>query len=342
MTKEIRCVIGLDAHSRICEACVMKRDGVVVETMTFRTSQYNLIKLAERFPEAAIVLEETTMAQWIFETLSPHAAEVFVSEPKRNKWITSGEKSDRLDAHRLATMYLIGSLQRVHHSLDRTIVEFKRAVQYRQSLVQALVRLKCWIKAKCREYGVVAKGVSIYHPEKREEVIGILPPAAQQRLRHVYARLDQLEQQEKEASGWMLEYSRSFKPVNLFTTVPGVGGIVACTFYAYIQTPHRFPDKHDLWSYAGLKVITPTSAGKPVGPPRLTTGGVRALKHMSRQAFLGALHANGGENALANYYRRHFHATQNATAARLVTQRKILSILLHIWKTEEAFDPNKV
>jgi transposase len=221
-------------------------------------------------------------------------------------------------------------------------VEFKRAVQYRQSLVQALVRLKCWIKAKCREYGVVTKGMSVYHPKNREEVIGLLPSVAQQRLRHAYARLDQIEQQEKEAVSWMLDYSRSFKPIGLFTTVPGVGKIGACTFFAYVQTPHRFPDKHDLWSYAGLKVITPTSAGKPVGPPRLTTGGVRALKHMTRQAFLGALHANCGKNALADYYRRQFQASQNPTGARLITQRKILSILLHIWKKEEAFDPNKV
>ena len=107
MQRSIKWVIGLDAHSRICEACVMNLDGVVIEPVGFQTTAYNLIKLAHRFPEAVFVLEESTMAQWFVETLSPHAADVFVSEPKQNKWITSGMKSDRLDAYKLATICLL-------------------------------------------------------------------------------------------------------------------------------------------------------------------------------------------------------------------------------------------
>lgn len=342
MVRSIKWIIGLDAHSRSCEACVTDMAGVVTEPVGFQTSAYNLIKLAHRFPDAVFVLEESTMAQWFVETLSPHAADVFVSEPKQNKWMTSGTKSDRLDAYKLATMYLLGSLRRVYHSLDHGLVEFKRAVQHREFLVRQSTRLKNRIKAKFRECGVVPKGDSVYHSGQREEVMKELPDSMQARLRHAYEQLDQFDRQEKEAERQMIQQGRFFPEVARFTAVPGVGMIGACTFFAFVQTPHRFPDKHDLWSYAGLKVVTRESAGKPIGRPRLTFGGVKALKTMSRHAFLGALRTTRGDNPIANYYRRRREAGQKAHAARLTTQRKILSILLHLWKTGEEFNLNKV
>ena len=336
MVRSIKWIIGLDAHSRICEACVTDLAGTVTEPVGFQTSAFNLIKLAHRFPDAVFVLEESTMAQWFVETLSPHAAEVFVSEPKQNKWITSGMKSDRLDAYKLATMYRLGSLRRVYHSLDHGLVEFKRAVQYRSFLVQQNTRLKNWIKAKFRECGVVPKRTSVYKSGEREEIVKQLPESAQARLRHAYERL------EKEAERQMIQEGRCFPQVARFTAVPGVGTIGACTFFSFVQIPDRFPDKHDLWSYAGLKVVTKESAGKSIGRPHLTHGGVKTLKTMSRHAFLGALQNARGDNPIANYYRRRREAGQKEHIARLTTQRKILSILLHLWKTGEEFNPNKV
>ena len=342
MSRSIKWNIGLDAHSRICEACVMDMTGAVIEAFGFQTTAYNLIKLAQRFPEAVFVLEESTMAQWFVETLSPHAAEVFVSEPKQNKWITSGMKSDRLDAFKLATMYRLGSLRRVYHSLDHGMVEFKRAVQYRQFLVQQNTRVKNWVKAKYRECGVVPKGDRVYKLGQREEIMKQLPEMAQVRLRHAYERLDQLGQQEKEAERQMVEHSSLFPEVARFTAVPGVGKVGACTFFAFVQIPNRFRDKHALWSYAGLKVVSKESAGKSIGRPHLMSGGVKALKTMSRHAFLASLRAARGDNPIANYYRHRREAGLNAHAARLTTQRKILAILLHIWKTGEEYDLKKV
>lgn len=342
MQRSIKWIIGLDAHSRICEACVTDLTGVVIEPVGFQTTAYSLIKLAHRFPEAVFVLEESTMAQWFVETLSPHAADVFVSEPKQNKWITSGMKSDRLDAYKLATMYLLGSLRRVHHSLDHSLVEFKRTVQYRDFLVRQSTGVKNWIKAKFRECGVVPKGALVYKSGPREEIMKPLPESAQARLRHAYDRLDQLELQENEAERQMIEQGRAFPEVARFTAVPGVGTVGACTFFAFVQIPKRFPDKHDLWSYAGLKVVSKESAGKSIGRPHLTTGGVKALKTMSRHAFLGALRTAQGDNPIANYYRRRREAGLKVHTARLTTQRKILSILLHLWNTGEEFNPNKV
>lgn len=342
MVGSIKWIIGLDAHSRICEACVMDLDGVIIETLGFQTTAYNLIKLAHRFPAAVFVLEESTMAQWFVETLSPHASEVFVSEPKQNKWITSGMKSDRLDAYKLATMYRLGSLRRVYHTLDHGLVEFKRAVQYRGFLVQQSTRLKNWIKAKYRERGEVPHGDRVYKLGPREEAMKQLPESAQARLRHAYDRLDQLEQHQKEAERQMVEHSRLFPQVARFTAVPGVGMVGACTFFAFVQVPDRFRDKHDLWSYAGLKVVTKESAGKSIGRPHLTSGGVKALKTISRHAFLAALRTARGDNPIANYYRRRREAGLKTHTARLTTQRKILSILLHLWKTGEEFNPNRV
>ena len=189
MSGSIKWIIGLDAHARSCEACAMDHAGVIVETISLRTTTYDLIKLAKRFPAAAIILEESTMAQWLVETLSPYAAEVFVSEPKQNKWMTSGMKSDRLDAYKLASMYLIGSLKQVYHSLDQSRVEFKRTVKHREYLIRQIVAQKNWIKAKYRESGVVPSGAAVYLAGKREETMNQLPESARIRLPQASQRL---------------------------------------------------------------------------------------------------------------------------------------------------------
>lgn len=342
MDKGFRWIVGLDAHSRFCEACILNPNGDQVNTIKFLTSGKNLIKVAEQYPQAVFVLEESGMTQWFVEMLTPHATDVFVSEPKQNKWIRSGMKSDQIDAHKLATMYLIGSLRRVYHSLDASRVEFKRTVQYRESLVRDMTRLKNEIKATFQRYGVVIDGKTAYRPGPRDEWMRQIPALAQARLQQFYQRLDIYREQEREATRTMIEQSTCFPEIQLFTKLPGVGDLTACTFSAYVQTPNRFPDKHHLWSYAGLKVITKSSAGKFVGRPYLTHAGVMPLKSMSRCAFLGALNCAHGKNEIAEYYRRHFDSSKNPRAARLATQRKILSILLHLWKTGEEYDSKKV
>ena len=44
MSRSIKWIIGLDAHSRICEACVTDLTGAVIKPVGFQTSAYNLIK----------------------------------------------------------------------------------------------------------------------------------------------------------------------------------------------------------------------------------------------------------------------------------------------------------
>ena len=63
-------VIGLDTASRICEACVTGSDGKIIERVNFVTSAMKLISVVSRFPDAVVVLEESSMAQWAYETLS--------------------------------------------------------------------------------------------------------------------------------------------------------------------------------------------------------------------------------------------------------------------------------
>ena len=151
-------VIGLDTASRICEACVTGSDGNIIESVNFVTSAMKLISVVSRFPDAVVVLEESSMAQWAYETLSGRVKDVFVCDPKHNKWISSGMKSDRVDAHKLTVLYRVKSLHRVYHSLDGSRVEFKRTIQHREWLVKDMTRLKNEIKARFRLYGIIVAG----------------------------------------------------------------------------------------------------------------------------------------------------------------------------------------
>ncbi|MEK6619122.1 MAG: transposase [Nitrospirota bacterium] len=343
MSGSTEIVIGLDTASRICEACVTGSDGNIIESVNFVTSAMKLISVVSRFPDAVVVLEESSMAQWAYETLSGRVKDVFVCDPKHNKWISSGMKSDRVDAHKLTVLYRVNSLHRVYHSLDASRVEFKRTIQHREWLVKDMTRLKNEIKARFRQYGIVVAGRrSPFESPAREEWLKQLPAPAQLRVRQSFDRLEMLGLQAEEATKKVFELGRAFPEIARLVKVPGVGMIGACTFSGYVQTPHRFGDEHLLFSYASLKVITKTSAGKTLAWPRLSQSGVKPLKNMTRHAFLGALRTNRGDNPLAEYYRRHLKTCKSAHGARLSTQRKILSIMLHIWKTGEEYNSNRV
>jgi hypothetical protein len=109
-----------------------------------------------------------------------------------------------------------------------------------------------------------------------------------------------------------------------------VGPVLAARFVAYVQNPHRF-NKGTLASFSSLGVIKRESGGSPLGRERLDRSGNGSLKDLSRTAFYGAFKSRG-ENGIKAFYGRSYLRTGNADHARLNTQRKILAIMLAMWR----------
>jgi len=130
--------------------------------------------------------------------------------------------------------------------------------------------------------------------------------------------------------------SNRWYEIKQFQKMPGIGEVLAHIFDAFIQTPHRFPDKHKLWRYSRLGVTDRSSDGKPLGFKRLDRSGISELKSLTYQAWMSALRS---DNEVKRFYKNSLERTFSRVHARLNTQRKIIATMYGMWKRGEPYNP---
>ena len=63
----------------------------------------------------SLTFEEGTWAAWLCELLKPHVAHLIVCNPRKNTALKQGNKSDKIDARKLAERLRLNDLKLVYH-----------------------------------------------------------------------------------------------------------------------------------------------------------------------------------------------------------------------------------
>jgi len=334
---------GVDAGSTVCELVAIDEGGEQVAAIKFSTSERNFLSAIQEARRShpgswSLAVEEGELAQWIADVLRDQVDRLVVCDPKRNVWIARDPaKHDRIDAKKLAQLLKGGFLAEVYHPADPARVEFKRAVQHYHDLTRCQAGLKRQIKSRFRASGTIPRGLKVFGASGREQVIAqVSSPTSQHLVRHLYELMDQAVKTQEKARQLMVALGRAFPEVGRFQEVPGIGPVWACTFSAFIQTPHRFRSKRQLWRYCRLAITNRQSNGELLGRQRLDRNGVGVLKALSYQAFCSS---RGADNEFNRHFEESLARTSNRTHARLSTQRKILTVLWTMWKHDEPYRP---
>jgi len=120
---------------------------------------------------------------------------------------------------------------------------------------------------------------------------------------------------------------------------------------ATMQTPWRFRTKRNLWAYAGLAVVTHSSAdyqivdGRPVRRRRapMTRGLNRNHNRILKDVFKGAATAASARpGPMQDLYLGMITRGMREEMARLTLARKFAALILRLWKTGERYDPRKL
>lgn len=326
--------VGLDMGSSGFHQVAMDKDKVVLKDRKFNTSESNLLKAFEDIKgEVHVHLEAAELAAWVHRVLKGRVARIVVGHAKSSAWIAKDPlKRDRLDAFKLADLLRMGQVHEVYYAHEDHRTVFKQIVQHYDDVTSQEVRLKNKIKAAFREQGVIPKGADVYTGAGRASFLSAVPAAAaREAITQLYELLDVTLKAQKSALKLMKRESEKYPEIARFDEVPGLGAVSACRFSAYVQTPHRFSSKRKLWRYCRLGITDRQSDGKPLGRQALDWNGNGRLKEMSRTAFNGAM-KKADDNLFKRTYRGVLQRTHNETHARLTTQRKILSVLLAMWK----------
>ena len=334
--------LGLDAHTRNCVLATMNSPGRVVSTREFSTSETALIRYVTELPARSkhLMLEESSLAGWIASALRPYVTQLIVCDPRHNALISHGNKSDRSDAVDLCRLLRLGEFVEVFHSDQACRTDFKIAVQQYLRVRNDHAKLKCQIKAKYHQAGVVnVRGTEVFTKTHRGSYLDRLPTQARQKIiAYLYDRLDTTGELRKKARATMIELGKPYPEIQRFQRVPGIGVVGAHVFSAFIQTPHRFATKQRLWKYCKLGIRERSSAGKPLAYKRLDRSGSGALKDLSYRCWLTSQQV-AVPNEVSLFYEASLLRTDNPIHARLNTQRKILTVLWTIWKKDVDYNP---
>ncbi len=118
--------------------------------------------------QVEVTFEEDTHAAWLYDVLHKTKAGVIVCEPRKNRLLRDGNKSDKVDARKLARLLRAGLLSPVYHSEHGTryLKELVRSYEY---LVEDSTRTMNRIKALYRSPAITCDGTDVYKQRWRKE-----------------------------------------------------------------------------------------------------------------------------------------------------------------------------
>src|SRR5437870_6755193 len=108
--------IGLDVHQATISVAVMDSKGKVVMESILETQAATILEFFAGLRGTLwVTFEEGTWAAWLYDLLKPHVAKLVVCNPRKNALLKHGNKSDKIDARKLADLLRLNDLEPVYH-----------------------------------------------------------------------------------------------------------------------------------------------------------------------------------------------------------------------------------
>src|SRR5216683_744054 len=139
--------VGMDVHQASIVIAVLNGAGKVVMESIIHTGAETVRGFLKQLRgKVYLTFEEGTQATWLYDLVRPLVTEVVVCDPRHNKLLAVGNKSDRVDARKLAELLRNGSLRAVYHGEQGARV-LKELVRNYDCLVADTTRVMLRLKA---------------------------------------------------------------------------------------------------------------------------------------------------------------------------------------------------
>jgi transposase len=344
--------VALDVDSANIVAAVFDSQGRSLMQTHLRTEAKVIREFFKMLTGTVhVTFEEGAQAAWMYELISPLVAEVVVCNPRENKLLKAGNKSDRIDVSKLGRLLRLGELKPVYKG-NQSNQGLKHLAHSYQELVADTTRTKNRLKALYRGRGISCKGEGIYGRGQRERWLAKLQTKEMcTRAKSLFSQLDNLEQLSGQAEKTMCSAARKNTAYKWITSVPGIGSIRSAQILATAITPHRFRSKRQFWPYCGLAVVTRTSSDyewvngearrkrKPIQTRGLNQNHNRTLKAVFKGAAASAVQQHA---EIKEYYEGLCATGMRPEMAQLTVARKLAAIVLSLWKRGELYDPTRL
>ena len=342
--------VGMDVHKAITVIVVLNALGQFESRSQVKTKAENICDFFRGLSgKVELVFEEGTHSAWLYQLLKPLVASVTVCDPRHNKLIEDGNKSDDEDAETLAQLLRMGAVKAVYKG-DRQQQQLKELCRAYDNLVEDSTRVQNRLKAIYRGRGIDCSGHAIYRADQRAIWLAKLcDEAARFRAASLLDQIEAISQLRKQAKQRLVAQVRGHDDYPILIKLPGFGPVRVAQLIAAVGAPHRFRTKRQFWPYCGYAVVTRSSAdyqfveGKIVKQrKKVSTRGLNRnhnprLKQVFKSAALTALR----HEAVKAYQHRLIDRGARPELARVSVARKLAAVALTIWQRREEFDIKK-
>lgn len=268
-----------------------------------------------------LTIEETTTTQWLYTELTEYADKIFVCDPYRNRLLSEGPKTDKIDAVKLVQLLKANLMKEVYHSGHEWIL-LRKLVSGYTDFIQAGVRLKNQRHSLLRGCGKESgSGVSLEHPA--EAFI----------LRQLDEGIAVYKKGKEDYQKEFQKLAKQHKAIRDQISLPGIGLINGIKVVARVVSPQRFKNRGHYWSYCGLIKLEKMSGGRSYG--KKNSRFCRELKCVYKTAALAAIKVEG---PIKEYYesliREKCFSRQKASHA---IARRIAALSYGVFKTGERY-----
>ncbi len=340
--------IGLDVHQSTISAAVLDGEGKLVMQSVLATHVSAILDFVRGLRGSLhMTFEEGTHSAWLYDLLARRVGKLVVCNPRQNALLKAGNKSDTIDARKLAELLRAGLLSPVYHG-ESSAQTMKQLVRSYSALTEDTTRIMGRLKALYRSQAIGCAGQKLYGRRHRAEWLEQLAEAGlHRRAERLYQQLDAVQQLRREARRDLIVQCRRHPEAKLLRRVPLLGPIRVAMLIGRVQTPHRFRTKRQFWAYCGLALKTRSSADyqmvngqlerrkKPVFIRGLNLNHNHDLKNLFKSA---ATTAAARPGVFREFYENLLRKGMRAEMARLTLARKMAAVTLHVWKKGEAFD----
>ena len=135
--------IGMDVHRESISIAVLNSAGKIVLQCVIETKASIILQFIDGLRgdlHVTFEFEEGTWAAWLYDLLKPHVTKLVVCDPRKNASMKQGNKSDKIDARRLAELLRLNHLNPVYHG-EHGLRSLKELVRSYLTITKGALRL---------------------------------------------------------------------------------------------------------------------------------------------------------------------------------------------------------
>jgi transposase len=332
----------MDLGRRESQTAIITEAGELVEKR-LRSERERLRRFFVDRPRSRILVEASTISEWVARVLEDLGHEVVVADPNYAPMYAQRSrrvKTDKRDAQALAEACRLGAYRPAHRTSDEQR-HVRALLGVRDKLVRTRAGLVTLVQALLSREGFrVCTGTSKCFSTRVKDLE--LPEDLVVEITPLLSMLEPLNEQILSVDRRLGEIARTDVRVRRVMTMPQIGPVTAVSFVATLDDVGRFRGAHQVEAYLGL-VPREWSSSEVQRRGRITKAGNARMRWLLVEAaWRVATNKRRPETEALRSWADRIARRRGKRVAMVALARKLSGILYAMWRDGSVYDPAKL